>query len=106
MNPGRHDSRELDTCRDSPDAGGLPERLSKETAMQEVQRKWDEMCDAYAKDDWGRVEKAALELQQLLDSGDTPIVTSRGDLGDFFQLALAEAGVNFMLELIVERQNA
>ena len=74
--------------------------------MQEVQRKWDEMCDAYAKDDWGRVEKAALELRQLLDSGDTPIVTSRGDLGDFFQLALADAGVNFMLEQVFERHNA
>ena len=74
--------------------------------MQEVQRKWDEMCDAYAKDDWGQVEKAAMDLRQLLDSGDTPIVTSRGDLGVFFQLALADAGVNFMLERIFERHNA
>jgi hypothetical protein len=74
--------------------------------MQEVQRKWDEMCDAYATDDWGRVEKAAMDLRQLLDSGDTPIVTSRGDLGVFFQLALADAGVNFMLERIFERHNA
>ncbi|HUE14657.1 MAG TPA: hypothetical protein VMR25_10870 [Planctomycetaceae bacterium] len=74
--------------------------------MQQVQRKWDEMCDAYVKDEWDRVEKAVLELRQLLDSGDTPIVTSREDLGTFFQLALANAGVNFILEQVFERHNA
>ena len=74
--------------------------------MQEVQRKWDEMCDAYANDDWDRVAKTALDLRQLLDGGDTPIVTSREDLGTFFQLALADAGVNFMLEQVFERRNA
>jgi hypothetical protein len=71
-----------------------------------VQNKWDEMCDAYVNDDWDRVAKAALDLRQLLDSGDTPIVTSRDDLGTFFQLALADAGVNFILEQVFERQNA
>jgi hypothetical protein len=74
--------------------------------MEEVQRKWDEMCDAYAYDDWDRVAKAALDLRQLLDSGDTPIVASRDDLGTLFQLALADAGVNFILEQVFERQNA
>ena len=74
--------------------------------MQEVQRKWDEMCDAYVMGDWDRVEKAAREVRQLLDSGDTPIVSSRHDLGTFFQLALADAGVNFVLEQIFEQRNA
>jgi hypothetical protein len=74
--------------------------------MQQVQRKWDEMCEAYVKDEWDRVEKAVLELRQLLDSGDTPIVTSREDLGTFFQLALANAGVNFILAQVFERHNA
>ena len=74
--------------------------------MQEVQLKWNEMCDAYAHDDWDRVAKAALDLRQLLDCGDTPMVTSREDLGTFFQLALADAGVNFMLEQVFERRNA
>jgi len=64
----------------------------------QVQSKWDEMCDAYVNDEWSQLEKVAKEVRQLLKGGATPIVASRGDLGHAFQLALAEAGVNFVLD--------
>jgi len=71
----------------------------------QIQNKWEEMCDAYINDDWDRLENAARDLRQLLDEGETPIVAGREDLGHAFQLALADAGVNFVLERIFERHN-
>jgi hypothetical protein len=63
----------------------------------QIQNKWDEMCDAYVNDEFGHLEKVALEVRQLLDGGLVPIVARREDLGHAFQVALAEAGVNFVL---------
>jgi hypothetical protein len=70
----------------------------------QIQSKWDEMCDAYVNDERSQLEKVAKEVRQLLKEGATPIVASRGDLGHAFQLALAEAGVNFILDRF-ERHN-
>jgi hypothetical protein len=64
----------------------------------QIQSKWEEMCDAYVHDEWSQLEKVAREVRQLLHGGATPIVASRDDLGHAFQLALAEAGVNFVLD--------
>jgi hypothetical protein len=66
----------------------------------QIQIKWNEMCDAYVNDDWIELRKIANELRQLLKQGVPPMVTSRADLGSAFQLALAEAGVQFVLDLI------
>jgi hypothetical protein len=64
----------------------------------QIQSKWDEMCDAYVNDEWSKLETVAKEVRQLLKGGATPIVARRDDLGHAFQLALAEAGVNFVLD--------
>jgi hypothetical protein len=73
-------------------AGGDTEML--------MQSKWNEMCDAYANDEWIELRKVAYEFRDLLKNGVPPTVTSRDDLGNAFQMALAEAGVQFVLDLI------
>jgi len=72
----------------------------------QIQHKWDEMCDAHVKDDWGQLAKSAADLRQLLDEGSAPVVAKREDLGHAFQLALANAGVAFVLKRIFERHHA
>jgi hypothetical protein len=72
-----------------------------------IQKKWDEMCEAYANGDWGRLGEVAGDLRQRLDKGETPIVDTHKQLGKPFQLALAKAGVEFVLErLFVRRHHA
>jgi len=66
----------------------------------QIQSKWNEMCDAYVNDEWIELRKIAYEFRHLLKHGVPPTVTSRDDLGNAFQMALAEAGVQFVLDLI------
>lgn len=66
----------------------------------QIQDKWNEMCDAYANDEWLELRKVANEVRLLLKQGGPPTVTSREDMGNAFQMALAEAGVAYILGLI------
>jgi hypothetical protein len=66
----------------------------------QIQSKWNEMCDAYVNDEWIELRKIANEFRQLLKHRVPPTVTSRDDLGNAFQMALAEAGVQFVLDLV------
>ena len=66
----------------------------------QIQSKWDEMCDAYVNDEWIELRNIANEFHRLLKHGVPPTVTSRDDLGNAFQMALAEAGVRFVLDQI------
>jgi hypothetical protein len=67
---------------------------------EQIQSKWNEMCDAYVNDEWLELRTIAYELRQLLKQGVPPTVTSRADMGNALQMALAEAGVQFVLDLI------
>ncbi len=66
----------------------------------QIQSKWNEMCDAYVNDEWLELRKIANEVDRMLKLGVPPTVTSREDMGNAFQMALAEAGVAFILGLI------
>jgi len=66
----------------------------------QIQSKWNEMCDAYVNDEWLELRTITYEVRQLLKQGVPPTVTSREDMGNAFQMALAEAGVAYVRGLI------
>jgi hypothetical protein len=66
----------------------------------QIQSKWSEMCDAYVNDEWLELRKIAHEVDGLLRKGVPPTATNRDDMGNAFQMALAEAGVAYVLGLI------
>lgn len=62
------------------------------------QAAWDDLLDAYAKEDWGTVLDIAEGLEHWLESGGfPPRATTGADLGQAWDRAIALAGCQFAL---------
>lgn len=74
----------------------------------DVQAKWDEMCEAWIREDWQALERVGGEVQALMASGEIPNVGGRSDLGRGFTEAMdgagddnaarAKAGIEFVMD--------
>ena len=71
------------------------------------QATWDQLLSAYAEGDYDRSEELALALSEWLRKGGfPPTVLGHAELGPDFDRALAQAGSDFILEVLRTRWTA
>ena len=64
--------------------------------MNEMQTKWEAMCDAHRNEEWKELETLAREVKALLNDGGSPNICE--NTSNDFNRAMAIAGVDFMLD--------
>jgi hypothetical protein len=63
----------------------------------DIQQKWGHMCEAYAQEQWQRLEEVGREVQELIRQGNIPNVSGHGNARGLDE-AMAEAGVEFVMD--------